>query len=400
MWCRWMQPWARCGATKPLWQFTPKLVSIHFASSIWDCRLPIQEGRDVTCQCGYTHAALGHHHIGWSRTVFKPPGDVGNSWCHRCWGCPMAEFLHKILWDSPSHKPTWLDVEGIYGSLPGSSCGCSEYDIKPWVQKPIQLCTLPRVQGWGMPLDGLNVWGLGMGPCGLSSTYLCNIHDLQHLQDIIREDPNTHGSMMVPLLLGSDKTLASNATGQNEFYPLYFSPGNVKNSVRCAYHDTLVPIGFLAIPKSIFSTLWCLICSHRISGTRKDGTSALFQLFQRQLLHESLKVILSPLKPFMTRPDVMKCSDSHYWKAIYALGPYIADYPEQVLLAAVVSRWCTRYVNFHTWKPLILKSSSAQLHVTCKRSWPARCSLMITNTYKCVQGCIWLEEALGNLWNC
>ena len=69
-------------------------------------------------------------------------------------------------------------------------------------------------------------------------------------QDIIGADPETHGSMLVPLILGSDKTLASNATGQNEFHPLYFSIGNVKNSVRRAHRDALVPIGFLAIPKS------------------------------------------------------------------------------------------------------------------------------------------------------
>jgi len=78
---------------------------------------------------------------------------------------------------------------------------------------------------------------------------------LSHYQDIISEDPDTHGSMVVPLLLGSDKTLASNATGQNEFHPLYFSPGNVKNSVRRAHCNALVPIGFLAIPKSIFFAL-------------------------------------------------------------------------------------------------------------------------------------------------
>ena len=58
---------------------------------------------------------------------------------------------------------------------------------------------------------------------------------------------------MVPLLLGSDKTLASNATGLNEFHPLYISPGNVKNSTRRAHCNALVPIGFLAIPKSMFS---------------------------------------------------------------------------------------------------------------------------------------------------
>jgi hypothetical protein len=56
--------------------------------------------------------------------------------------------------------------------------------------------------------------------------------------------------MLVPLILGSDKTLASNATGLNEFHPLYLSPGNVKNCVRRAHRDALIPIGFLAIPKS------------------------------------------------------------------------------------------------------------------------------------------------------
>jgi len=58
--------------------------------------------------------------------------------------------------------------------------------------------------------------------------------------------------MVVPLLLGSDKTLVSNATGQNEFHPLYLSLGNVKNAVRRAHRDAVVPIGFLAIPKSFF----------------------------------------------------------------------------------------------------------------------------------------------------
>jgi len=72
----------------------------------------------------------------------------------------------------------------------------------------------------------------------------------------------------------------------------------------------------------------------------------MFRTFRRQLIHESLKTILSPLKPFMTKPDIVKCPDGHYRRAIYALGPYIADYPEQVLIATVVSGWCTRHVGF------------------------------------------------------
>jgi len=152
---------------------------------------------------------------------------------------------------------------------------------------------------------------------------------------------------MVPLVLGSDKTLASNATGLNEFHPLYISPGNVKNSVRRAHRDALIPIGFLAIPKSIHSG--SSNSPPRLThflGSRKDGGSAMFRTFRRQLMHESLKTILSPLKPFMIKPDIVKCPDGHYRRAIYTLGPYIADYPEQVLIATVVSGWCTRYVYF------------------------------------------------------
>ncbi|KIL54002.1 hypothetical protein M378DRAFT_93272, partial [Amanita muscaria Koide BX008] len=33
-------------------------------------------------------------------------------------------------------------------------------------------------------------------------------------------------------------------------------------------------------------------------------------------------------------------ADGHYRRTIYGIGPYIADYPEQVLLSCVVQGWC------------------------------------------------------------
>ena len=70
------------------------------------------------------------------------------------------------------------------------------------------------------------------------------------MQDLIAEDPDTHGAMFVPIILGSDKTTVSVATGQNEYYPLYMSIGNVHNDIRRAHRGALALIGFLAIPKS------------------------------------------------------------------------------------------------------------------------------------------------------
>ena len=66
---------------------------------------------------------------------------------------------------------------------------------------------------------------------------------------MIAQDPSTHGSMFVPVILGSDKTTVSVATGQNDFHPLYLSIGNVQNHIRRAHKDALVLIGFLPIPK-------------------------------------------------------------------------------------------------------------------------------------------------------
>lgn len=76
-------------------------------------------------------------------------------------------------------------------------------------------------------------------------------------QDIISKDPETHGSMFVPIILGSDKTTVSVATGHSEYWPLYASIGNIYNGVRRGHGSGLVLVGFLAIPKSKFPNLIC-----------------------------------------------------------------------------------------------------------------------------------------------
>ncbi|KAG1855607.1 hypothetical protein F4604DRAFT_1883237 [Suillus subluteus] len=68
--------------------------------------------------------------------------------------------------------------------------------------------------------------------------------------DVIAQNEENHGSTFVPLIIGSDKTVVSVATGQTEYHPLYLSIGNIHNSVRRAHRNGVVLIGFLAIPKS------------------------------------------------------------------------------------------------------------------------------------------------------
>ena len=56
----------------------------------------------------------------------------------------------------------------------------------------------------------------------------------------------------------------------------------------------------------------------------------------------SLAKILTPHKTAMEIPEVTQFPDGHFHQAIYSLGPYIADYPKQALLACIVQGWCTK----------------------------------------------------------
>ncbi|KAJ6582258.1 hypothetical protein B0H19DRAFT_1207698 [Mycena capillaripes] len=142
----------------------------------------------------------------------------------------------------------------------------------------------------------------------------------------IARDPKTHGAVYVPAILGSDKTTVSVATGQNDYYPLYLSNGLVHNNVRRAHRNAVTLIGFLAIPKT---------------DREYEGTTE-FRTFRRNLFHGSLAHILESLRDGMTTHEVVLFGDGHYRRVIYGLGPYIADYPEQVLLTCVVQGWCPR----------------------------------------------------------
>ena len=84
--------------------------------------------------------------------------------------------------------------------------------------------------------------------------------------------------MFVPIILGSDKTVISVAMGQNEFWPLYMSIGNVSNRVRKAHGNAVVLIAFLCIPKSKYYSLASVNLTHiwlnSGQGTRwKQGVS-------------------------------------------------------------------------------------------------------------------------------
>ncbi|KAH9849165.1 hypothetical protein C2E23DRAFT_737875, partial [Lenzites betulinus] len=71
--------------------------------------------------------------------------------------------------------------------------------------------------------------------------------------DVLAKEPENVDATFCPIILGSDKTTVSVATGQNEYYPLYLSNGLVHNSARRAQRNAVSLVAFLAVPKSMFS---------------------------------------------------------------------------------------------------------------------------------------------------
>ncbi|KAJ7610408.1 hypothetical protein FB45DRAFT_1121445 [Roridomyces roridus] len=144
--------------------------------------------------------------------------------------------------------------------------------------------------------------------------------------DEIAEDPQTHGSVFVPVVAGSDKTTVSVGTGHQEFHPVYISPGVLTGTARHAHGNGVLPAAFLPIPKT----------------SKKHRARPAYQKFVRQMYHACMARVFQPLKAAMTIPEIVQCPDRHFRRVVYGLGPYIADYPEQVWLATVVQGWCPK----------------------------------------------------------
>ncbi|KAI6095577.1 hypothetical protein EDD16DRAFT_1691590 [Pisolithus croceorrhizus] len=133
--------------------------------------------------------------------------------------------------------------------------------------------------------------------------------------DAIARDPLMHGATFVPIILGSDKMMVLVATGQNNYWLVYLSQ---KFSL------------------SLHLLTWILLV------VKKYTDDPAFWRFKKQLFHVVMSKILGSLKACMTVPWVMKCPNDHFHRVICGIGPYIADYPEQVLISRMVQNWCGR----------------------------------------------------------
>ncbi|KAG8911041.1 hypothetical protein FRC02_006841 [Tulasnella sp. 418] len=133
------------------------------------------------------------------------------------------------------------------------------------------------------------------------------------------------GATIAPVIIASDKTCLSNFSGDKTAYLVYITIGNLSKSLRRqpSKQATLL-LGYLPVP-----SLTC--CSDNLQSLKTYG-----------LFHECMKKILEPLEKYGLEGKQMVCADGKLRVVFPILGAYVADYPEQCLVACTRENHCPR----------------------------------------------------------
>jgi len=167
-------------------------------------------------------------------------GDV--PWQCMVTGVPEDIDEHAPSWMQTNYEVWYRDPDTVVSMMLDNPDFEGQFDLCPYVD-----IGADGKRRWNNLMSGNIAWR-----CCVSHWHLQDACVLIMLfqNEIINSNPRALGAMYCPIILGSDKTTVSVATGHVEYHPLYLSIGNPHNTVRRAHRNAVVPIAFLAIPKS------------------------------------------------------------------------------------------------------------------------------------------------------
>ncbi|KAF5316434.1 hypothetical protein D9619_006912 [Psilocybe cf. subviscida] len=130
------------------------------------------------------------------------------------------------------------------------------------------------------------------------------------------------GGTVAPVILATDKTQLTQFSGNKSAYPVYLTIGNLPKAIRRKpSKNACILIGYLSVQKF-----------DRSSMTELEHRSRMQRAF-----HQSMKIILEPLIKAGKEGVQMRSSNGDVRLVFPILSCYVADYPEQCLVA------CSKY---------------------------------------------------------
>ncbi|KAG1877204.1 hypothetical protein F4604DRAFT_1880466 [Suillus subluteus] len=135
------------------------------------------------------------------------------------------------------------------------------------------------------------------------------------------------GAVIVPMILMSDKTNLTHFCGDKAAWPIYLTIRNIKKDIRRqpSKHATVL-IGYLPISKMLHF---------------KDDKG--WQIGRYQLFHNCMWLVMEPLIDTGHCGVKMICTDRNIRHIFPILAAYIADHPEQCLIACCKENHCPHY---------------------------------------------------------
>ena len=129
------------------------------------------------------------------------------------------------------------------------------------------------------------------------------------------------------MIIASDKTQLSNFSGDKSAQPMYLTIGNIKKSMcHSISAQDMVLIGYIPVTK-----LDCFLESKwKTKGQR--------------IFHDCMRSLLRPLVDAGKLGANMPCADGFVCRVFPILAAYVADHPEQCLVACCQENRCPRCV--------------------------------------------------------